>query len=333
MRVKIVIPFDFFDRRPIKKLTRLVGADGVLGLQRLWIACAMDPDLEGGDLKNMNHEDIEMACDWDGETGLLAKALIECGLVEEQKGALSVCQKFVQECMPEPSKKRKNTGRISAHKRWHSQGKHDNKPEPNCPLCVKTSDGTSASPKGQTKNGSPIKKHGSPNGLPMKIDGSPMKMDGSPMKIHGSPIFSPAPEEKGQTELSVVKSVVDHVSDKVNLVWQHYRSFHPRCPQKLKPGRQEYEKIKKLIVDDGWEPEAICDSISGYHASPWHNGENEGGTIYLGLELMIRNTTQVQKGLGYLDASKTPVLSEKTKRSGRAAVSWAERMSSSGKRK
>jgi hypothetical protein len=41
----------------------------------------------------------------------------------------------------------------------------------------------------------------------------------------------------------------------------------------------------------------LCQAIDGYHLSPFHQGQNDKGLVYLDLELIMRDETHAEKGI------------------------------------
>jgi len=71
-----------------KKLARRVGKAGVLSL--IWLLLWCVDNRSDGDLAGMTAEDIELAADWDGEPGVLVKALAEVGFLDGSEGSYTV---------------------------------------------------------------------------------------------------------------------------------------------------------------------------------------------------------------------------------------------------
>ncbi len=81
----------------------------------------------------------------------------------------------------------------------------------------------------------------------------------------------------------------------------------------------------KARLADGHSPADLCQAIDGYHRSPFHCGENDRGTRYLDLALIVRDGSHVAKGIELATTRAGPVLSEKAQRGVRASVAWLER--------
>lgn len=81
-------------------------------------------------------------------------------------------------------------------------------------------------------------------------------------------------------------------------VFEHWRKTwnHPRGI--LDPKRRK--RIEARLKD--FTPEQLCDAISGFRNSPWHCGTDPKGegTVYDGIETLLRDTAQVETGLRLL---------------------------------
>jgi hypothetical protein len=82
-----------------------------------------------------------------------------------------------------------------------------------------------------------------------------------------------------------VQQVFDHWAK----AWEH-------------PGAKLDAKRAKRIearLKDGFTVEQLCNAISGFKHSPWHTGTDPkgNGTVYDGIETLLRDTAQVEKGL------------------------------------
>ena len=106
----------------------------------------------------------------------------------------------------------------------------------------------------------------------------------------------------------------------------HWRRYHKTAHPKPNGEMKEWRKIRDRLKD-GYRIAQLCRAIDGMHKRPWNNGENPSGTMYLSLELCMRDGQHVEQ---YLEAMATHeagggVLSEKTQRGVRAVQSWAQR--------
>lgn len=115
-------------------------------------------------------------------------------------------------------------------------------------------------------------------------------------------------------------------SREIQTVWQKYREHHPACPGTLKQSRKEYKAIKGYLADKEYTVSQLCQAIDGYHLDPYHCGVNPDGTKYLSLELIMRDSGHVLKGIEFAqDPGIGTIISEKERRSFAAGDSWAEK--------
>jgi uncharacterized protein YdaU (DUF1376 family) len=106
----------------------------------------------------------------------------------------------------------------------------------------------------------------------------------------------------------------------VQAVFEHYRAYHPRAFLAPKADSKEYRLIQARLRE-GSTVEDLCKAIDGYHRSPWHCGVNDSGTKYQSLELIMRNGSNVTKGIGYADEGPRMV-SAKEARGHAAGETW-----------
>ncbi len=78
----------------------------------------------------------------------------------------------------------------------------------------------------------------------------------------------------------------------VDRVIERYRHHHPRA----RPGDRERRKILDRL-NDGFSVGDLRLAIDGCHKSPYHCGENDSGTLYQALELIVRDGDKVTKFL------------------------------------
>lgn len=111
-------------------------------------------------------------------------------------------------------------------------------------------------------------------------------------------------------------------------MFDHYRVHHPRAFPRPRSESKEWKAILARMRE-GYTLADLCKAIDGYHVSPFHRGENESGTKYLDLALIVRDGTHVAKGIE-LAAGPGPVVSEKERRNHRAAQGVLERVKQLG---
>jgi hypothetical protein len=83
-------------------------------------------------------------------------------------------------------------------------------------------------------------------------------------------------------------------ADQVRQVFAHYRKHHPRAHTNPKSDSKEWKSVKARLAE-GIAVERLCLAIDGMHQTPHNLGENERGQQYLGLELCMRNASQVER--------------------------------------
>lgn len=104
----------------------------------------------------------------------------------------------------------------------------------------------------------------------------------------------------------------------VQRVFDHWRSVHDHPQAKLDAKR------RKLIRDalKAYSEADLCQSISGYKNSPHHQGQNDRGTVYDSIELLLRDAKHIDAGLRfYRDPPRTD-LSTLTRKNIAAVENW-----------
>lgn len=76
------------------------------------------------------------------------------------------------------------------------------------------------------------------------------------------------------------------------LVWAHYQTYHRLSRLDAKGKRR---KLILARLADGYSVAELCQSIDGNHLDPHCNGENESGTEYHDLELILRDSAHVER--------------------------------------
>jgi hypothetical protein len=93
-------------------------------------------------------------------------------------------------------------------------------------------------------------------------------------------------------------------------VYAHYRGYHPRSAPRLKATSKEWKCIRARL-DEGSTVADLTRAIDGYHRDPWHLGENDRGKPWLGLDLIMRDSSHVLAGIEMLTRPKTPQMTSK----------------------
>lgn len=75
----------------------------------------------------------------------------------------------------------------------------------------------------------------------------------------------------------------------VDLVVTHYQTHHPRS----KPGAKERKRIADRLAE-GYSVDDLVAAIEGNHKSPFHCGVNKENKKWHGLEVIFRDSSQVQ---------------------------------------
>ncbi len=105
-------------------------------------------------------------------------------------------------------------------------------------------------------------------------------------------------------------------------VVRHYRVHHPRfAPNGLRADSIEARKIRDRFVE-GYTVEDLRQAIDGYHMDPHHLGMNERNQRYLDLELIVRDSKHVNRGIEFFQRGPPSGFSEKEKRGVYAAEKW-----------
>lgn len=75
-------------------------------------------------------------------------------------------------------------------------------------------------------------------------------------------------------------------------VFEHYLSLGHRAAWTTKRRR-----LIRARLDEKFTEDELKRSLDGFHASPFHRGENDRKTVYLDLELLFRDAKHVEEGL------------------------------------
>jgi hypothetical protein len=102
-------------------------------------------------------------------------------------------------------------------------------------------------------------------------------------------------ERKGREENSMSSSPVGDpdrsaLTTQVDTVLEHYRGHHPRS----RPGDKE-RRLVLARLKEGYSLADLCQAIDGCHRSPHHCGQNDQGTKYQSLDLIVRDASHVQQ--------------------------------------
>jgi hypothetical protein len=101
-------------------------------------------------------------------------------------------------------------------------------------------------------------------------------------------------------------------------VFDHWKQTHRHPQAKLDTKR------KRLIREalSKYAEAALCQAISGYLNSPHHMGQNERGTVYDDIEVMLRDSKHIEAGLRFYAEPPRTDLSQATRRNISATADW-----------
>lgn len=107
-------------------------------------------------------------------------------------------------------------------------------------------------------------------------------------------------------------------SESIERVFAHWRDVHQH------PRAQLDSKRRKLIRDrlKNYTEADLCQAISGYRNSPHHMGQNESGTTYDALELLLRDAKRIDAGLKFFEQPPRSDLSAGTRRAISQTENW-----------
>lgn len=139
----------------------------------------------------------------------------------------------------------------------------------------------------------------------------------------GAPPAAPAERAPETLTLVPLEPTRDSsAADSVRAVFAHYRTRHPRSFPTPKSTSKEWSAIAARMRE-GFSVEDLCAAIDGCHMTPHNLGENDRGEKYLGLELIMRNGSQVTR---FAETARNGpprvVMSTKEMKGHRAMESW-----------
>jgi len=123
------ITTDALDHPKLIKLKRIHGPDGVLCLIRLWGFTARYHC--NGILENMNDEDIEIACQWNGHMCDFIKTLLDLRLLDKNKSVYSIHNWEDRNGYAIHADARSEQARRAADMRWAKRNGHANDADSN----------------------------------------------------------------------------------------------------------------------------------------------------------------------------------------------------------
>lgn len=103
----------------------------------------------------------------------------------------------------------------------------------------------------------------------------------------------------------------------VERVFDHWRSVHEHPRAKLDDKRRRV--IRRAL--ESYTADDLCESITGYRASPFHMGQNDRATVYDSIETLLSDAKHIDAGLAFA-RSPPSNLSPLTRRNIAAAQDW-----------
>jgi hypothetical protein len=128
----------------------------------------------------------------------------------------------------------------------------------------------------------------------------------------------PVEHERSTSVTKPPASKASDVPDAVAKVFDHWRTVHHHGRAALD------EKRRKLIRNalKHYSEADLCQSISGYLNSPHHMGRNDRATMYTDIELLLRDSGQIDAGLKFYAEPPRTDLSAKTRANVAAISDW-----------
>jgi hypothetical protein len=108
-------------------------------------------------------------------------------------------------------------------------------------------------------------------------------------------------------------------SEEVLRVFDHWRTTHGHPKATLDDKRRK--KIREALK--GYSEADVCQAITGYLNSPHHMGENDQNTKYTDLELLIRDSSHIDRGLEFFAKPPRTDLSAQTRRIVSQTEDWS----------
>jgi len=105
-------------------------------------------------------------------------------------------------------------------------------------------------------------------------------------------------KSKSKSKRKIKDMSVSDLSLKIQTYWGAYRQHHQRMSATLKSKDSRYSLVKKWLMN-GYDVKTLIESMEGFHKSPFHLGENDRATPYLGLKTILRDEDQIEKGLEF----------------------------------
>jgi len=133
------------------------------------------------------------------------------------------------------------------------------------------------------------------------------------------PLMVPTEPVEPERSTALAKPAkASEVPDAVCRVFDHWRTVHHH-------GRAALDDKRKKLIREAlkhYSEADLCQSISGYLNSPHHMGRNDRSTVYTDLELLLRDSGQIDAGLKFYEQPPLTGLSSLTRRNIDATADW-----------
>ena len=127
-------------------------------------------------------------------------------------------------------------------------------------------------------------------------------------------------QSKGSMKNEDRRMKIEDRKEKIEEVVSHYKKYHPRS----QAGDKEVRHIVSRL-EEGFAVEDLQIAIDGCHISPFHSGENDRGTKYQTLDLIVRDASKVTQFIELAQSHGNEKLSEKSRRSLNNIESWLDK--------
>jgi len=269
-----------------------------------------------GDLRGWSAYAMARAWGWSGDADAMVSALLEVRLLDGEIGALRV-HEWLEYCVHWRDAHRKALDRAEKTASKNVQdipGQSAKRPRMSKKV---RSERRGEERRREEKRGEDQKDRSV--GLPLTANPTPEHHD----PASGAPPAAPASVGPEPLMLVPLESAQpDSRADDIRAVFAHYRARHPRAFPEPKSTSKEWSAIAARMRE-GFSLDDLRAAIDGCHMTPHNLGENDRGAQYLGLELIMRNGSQVTR---FAETARNGpprvVMSAREMKGHRATESW-----------
>ena len=296
-RGDVRLAIDFHRHPKTKKLRRALSWEGVVRLQMLWCWAANNCRTDG-DLAGLSDEDIELAVDWEGESGRFVEALCAVGFIDGEAGSRALHDWAEHQPYLTGATNRSRKSKRAALVKHYGAEAADR-------MLAACSEHAPGSDEHATSSADVCPPHApSPSPLPSPSPSPP------PNPPSGGEVLV-LPGEVGRTvPKKTPKRVPAAWMDDVQRVYEHWRGVTLSGPQRGRQGThrrphaqapprlRDTDKRALRVAQAMWAGMSVDDcklAVDGLHLSPFHLGENDRKTKYLGLEHAFKTVGQAQQ--------------------------------------